>query len=350
MASVNIIVRPADLERDASLLIAEIQTHLNPLCDQRRFDWLYVQNPHGRARVWIAEDRDSGQVVGTCAALPRYFYVHGQELLGCVFADFWVHAGYRSLGPALQLQRACLESVRSGDFALAYDYPRKGMVAVHKRLGIEVQDNLIRYTKLLRFDECLEKRIPVPWVVRMLARIGNPVLPLLERRLPNADGYTVAKEESRCTGEFTELAVRVSERHGVCVFRSAEYLNWRYHDHFHQCHEFVVARRGNGQLAGYAVFVDHGRNGQIVDLFGDDDPALISALLHGVATLLRSRGRYSVSISVLASDRRSSTVQHMYFAARGSDPLIIYWGTGRAGSSQSESREVYFFMYGDEAD
>ena len=341
----SLVIRPADLSKDREVLIAEIRTHLNPLTDQRRFDWLYLANPHGRGRVWIAEDPDAGVVVGTCAALPRKFVAHGEEVGGCVFADFWIHPQYRSLGPAVQLQQSCMDSVRSGEFSLAYDYPRKSMIAVYKRLGVETHDHLVRHTKLLRLDQFLEHRLPSAWVARTLTCWTDPLFQLMDLPWRNTGPYVVEVEEGRCGAEYTELARRVGDAYGICVARSAEYLNWRYRDHFHQRHEFVVARR-NGQLAGFTVFVDHGRDGQIVDLFGDSDPLLTRVLVAHVSSILRSRGRSSVSVSLLASDRRAALLRAMSFVARDQAPLIVY-EPSRAASSTSGK---YCFMYGDEAD
>ena len=42
---------------DREILIDALSRYLNPVADARRFDWLYKDNPHGEAQVWIAFDR-----------------------------------------------------------------------------------------------------------------------------------------------------------------------------------------------------------------------------------------------------------------------------------------------------
>src|SRR5258708_16184568 len=138
-----IVVRPADLEKDRELLIDAFSRFLTPLSDDRRFDGLYLGIPHGRARAWLATDV-SGRVIGACAAFPRRFYFGDGTTAGGVLGDFCIAPDYRSLGPALQLQRACLDTIGSGEVAPGYDFPRSGLLALYKRLGIQPRRPTVR--------------------------------------------------------------------------------------------------------------------------------------------------------------------------------------------------------------
>src|SRR5689334_2271319 len=104
-------VRPADLYSDRDALIDLMLRYLTPMSDGPRYDWLYCRNPDGPARVWVMVDELDGNMVGSAAAIPRQMYVGKQRMLGCVLMDFWIHPEYRSVGPAVQLQRACMESI-----------------------------------------------------------------------------------------------------------------------------------------------------------------------------------------------------------------------------------------------
>src|SRR5689334_17291434 len=106
-----ISIQQANLESDRGLLIDAIRRFLSPQSDEGRFDWLYRKGPHGRAIVWIATDGADGPLIGAAAAFPRRMYADNGVTVGCVLGDFFVAPEYRSLGPAVQLQRACLGSV-----------------------------------------------------------------------------------------------------------------------------------------------------------------------------------------------------------------------------------------------
>ena len=130
-----IYVRQASLIDDERILTGLAQRYLNEDADERRFRWLYRENPFGPARAWIAYEKDN-EAVGMAAVFPRRMYCDGVAVSGCVLGDLCIATKFRSLGPALQLQRACLACARSGEFALAYDFPSTTMLGVYRHLGV----------------------------------------------------------------------------------------------------------------------------------------------------------------------------------------------------------------------
>src|SRR5262249_14595697 len=99
-------IRQAALNSDEAELTDLLRRHLAPTADERRFGWLYRDSPHGEARSWLACDAQ-GNAVGAATAFPRRVHVDGREKRNWVLGDFCLDEEFRSLGPALQLQRAC---------------------------------------------------------------------------------------------------------------------------------------------------------------------------------------------------------------------------------------------------
>ena len=116
-------------------IIAFTQRNLDAKCTRARFEWLYLQNPFGLARVWIATEDTRRRTIGIAAAFPRQVWVDGKLCKGWVLGDFCVAAESRSLGPALLLQRACLSSLANDGNCVWYDFPSHSMLAVYRRLG-----------------------------------------------------------------------------------------------------------------------------------------------------------------------------------------------------------------------
>src|SRR5262249_51998380 len=106
----SVTVRNADLEHDADEILQCLQNNLAATITQARFDWLYMRNPFGAARVWMAMD-EASHTVGVAAAFPRSIWIDCKPRTAWVLGDFCVAPGRRSLGPALLLQRACLKSL-----------------------------------------------------------------------------------------------------------------------------------------------------------------------------------------------------------------------------------------------
>ena len=154
-----IIVHPADLLSDREIIVQTLLRYLTDQSDERRFEWLYTASPQGQARAWLAIDGESDIVIGVAAAFPRCFYSGSEEMLGWVLGDFCLDPQYRSLGPALQLQRACLGVTEINAGAFCYDFPSASMVAVYKRLGFSVTGKMLRLAKPLRVDRKVKEMI-----------------------------------------------------------------------------------------------------------------------------------------------------------------------------------------------
>lgn len=319
----NVILRAGQLDKESVPLLSLLQKQLSVAIDRRRMDWLYRLCPHGEAKVWVAEEEDSGRLVGAAAVFPRRINLAGSTGNGFVLGDFCVSADHRSLGLAIRLQRKCLESVQDGTFAAGYDLPGKSMMAVYSRLGSPPGGEMVRMVKLLRADGKIAGKVKSKILARALSNAANAVLAFQRGSSPQRkSGASFELQQGRCGEEYTDLAHSVGARLGVCVDRSAEYLNWRYFDHPHQKYEILAARR-QGRLVGYVTFQQEGIKACIVDWFGREPGDLHRDLLRGMMTLVKSRGCESIQGHVLASHPYRSDLQSLGFRPRESSPVVF---------------------------
>src|SRR3954465_7963742 len=107
----SISVRDGDIEADSPLLIDVMSRNLPRRTDRRVFEWLYRDNPSGKATVWLAQESQEKNVIGMAVAFPRRIYSGNENALAWVLGDFCLDRHCRSLGPALQLQRASLHAL-----------------------------------------------------------------------------------------------------------------------------------------------------------------------------------------------------------------------------------------------
>ena len=318
----TIKIADADLAAHRELLIKTFYRLLTGQSDGRRFDWLYRNGPHGEARAWLAIDGNQETVIGAAAAFPRRFYVGDREISGWVLGDFCLDAGYRSLGPALQLQRACLGVTESNGGMFCYDFPSASMVAVYKRLGIEPTGKMLRLAKPLRVDRKVKEMIKNAAVERMVTSVGNALLKRASARADTDESLEVAVHAQLCGEEFTVLAQEQRGKFGLCLDRSAEYLNWRYISNPLARHEIVTARR-NGRLVGYVVWTRVGEDASIVDFFGEEDSGMARRLVAEIATLAQECGVMTLSVSLNESHPLLSLFCEMGFRLRDSVPVVI---------------------------
>ncbi len=325
-------VRPANADRD--VLIDLMLRYLTPRSDGRRFDWLYRQNPDGQAQLWVLTDIVRGTVVGSGGIVPRRMYVGGQERLGCVLVDFWIHPQYRSLGPALQLQRACLAGIQDGPYELYYDFPKQNMVAVYRRLGVEPSRCMVRLTKLLSLERKMASVGKLPFLGRSLIAGANFIINFRDVRRGNLPESTIYAQNEACGEEFSQLAREIHSEYGMCVARTSSYLNWRFRSHFHHHYEMLTARR-NGSLLGYILFLQEGEMATIVDLFGVEDAGVRSNLIFAALEILRKRGAFSVNAPGLSTHAQTAFFRKLGFYARETQPVVIS-ATRRAHDTKAE--------------
>jgi hypothetical protein len=291
-------------------------------------------------------DTTNGAVVGMAGAFPRRVYIGMREAICWVLGDFCIHEHYRILGPALQLQRACLADMHPETIAFSYDFPSTSMLAVYKRLRIDPLGNICRFAKPLRIDRKIEELVRIVPLVGLMKWVGNLALALQGRRQRDTGELTIVLHEGWCGEEFSVLARDVGWQYGVCVQRSAEYLNWRYvANPLVRC-EILTARR-NGVLVAYAVFTQSGEDAMVMDLFGVQDRQVISALVESLIRFLRKRCVITLSAPLFESHPWMTLFQRLGFRARETSPVVIYTSPGASQEGSSLQGMDWFFMYGD---
>jgi hypothetical protein len=335
-----ILVRSANLGTDAQLIIDFLAQNHTADSDQRRFNWLYRSGPAGEAQAWIAIDAKSGANIGIAAAFPRRMYVEGTEELGWVLGDFCIAQGHRSLGPAIELQRACLAGLDAARAAVYYDFPSETMTGVYRRLGISHTSRMVRLAQPLRVDSKLRGVIRRPNLARIVASAANLGLTLRSGTFRLPQGLTISLQESACGSEFTQLAQRLGPALGTCVQRSADYLNWRYRQHPFRRHEILTLRRDDS-LTGYAVLSPEGQQLNLVDLFGDRDS--IPVLLRGVVSIARRRKLETVTFGILAGHPWVAMIRSLGFYQREKCPVVI----GQQGLASTKRIDCWFLTNGD---
>jgi len=319
----GVVVRAGDPASDRKLAVDMFMRYLNPRYDQARFDWVYQQNPHGRGRLWVASDSESGEVVGIAGAFPRRMSVFGRKETAWLLGDFCVCDSYRSVGPALALQRACLADVGVGAINFCYDFPSSRMMAIYRRLGVDTLGQMVRLSKVLRVDARLRELLRSHFLSRGLGTIASLFLVSGVARRGATRGLEVALQSAPLGREFTELTSQIVDSKVVMVERSAEYLNWRYLTNPVHRYEIVTVRWA-GRLVGYSVFRQNDGTMTIVDVLADPRHATIADLVHGAIALAWRRNLDVVAISLLESSAWVDILTELGFKKREALPVVVY--------------------------
>lgn len=343
----SIVIHQADLDSDQGVIVDMLRRYLSSAADDRHYKWLYKENPHGTARAWIARDTANQAVVGVAAAFPRCVFLKGESRLVWVFGDFCVSERYRSLGPAMQIQRALLAAAAAmPDLAGWYDFPSHNMAAVYKRLGLTEQGALIRMARLLRADRVVAQSYGHPGLARGAALLGNLWLALSIGVKSIDRTISVQSHVGSFTAEFTDLAEVAGSQYGACTNRSADYLNWRFLENPHNRYECLVARK-SGRLCGYLLFTWNAEDAILIDLFGIKQESILDSLLSTLAKELRRRGVMTISAPVVEGHPWRGLLMRAGYRDREHSPFVTCPGTGTLAQGFEGPRGAWHFMHGD---
>jgi len=339
------LVRRADISKEHPALTAFLRAHLSGEADETRFDWLYRRNPGGEALVWVCCDSRTQEIIGVSAAFPRQTFFRGKIVPGFVLGDFCIHPDYRSLGPALALQRATLEYLSKAGVSLVWDFPTSSMLAIYERLHIGPAASMIRFAKPLRANRQLRRRLFNGPAARGLAAVANLALRVRDTRLTRSPMWTVRCETERCGPEFTRASEQWAARMDICPARTAEYLNWRFLDHPLRQHLLLTARKGN-KLGGFLVLHVAGEDAATVDFLAENDSAAQALLVEAVA-IARDQKAETISAPFLPRHPASKLLEACDFHPRESFPLIFLTLPLQHQHGQASGSERWHITQGD---
>lgn len=338
----SIFVRTADLTADETILTDFLARNDIRCPDQNSFRWLYLDNPAGKARVWMSLDSETLAPVGIAGAFPRRMCIGGNKEVGWVLGDFAVDSRYRSLGPAIQLQRACLQGLNALVPAIYYDFPSASMVAVYQRLGISTSRCMARLVLPLRVDDKVRRWAGDSTWSRALSTVANAGLSLRNATLLRHKNLS-ATITHHCGSEFSELALRLTRPAHICNLRTAEYLNWRYCNHPYRAYE-VIGLHGADSLLAYAVVTEVDNNLDVVDFFGIRET--LPKLLLEVISMGIGRKLQSVTASILAERSLLRLFANFGFHERERFPVVVSC-PDMAEHNLKQSVSEWFLMNGD---
>ena len=320
-----ITIRQASLESDRQVIVDILTRNLPQLPHARRFAWLYLNNPFGNGKAWLAFNDKTEAGVGVASVFPRMTYVCGDTVLGGQVGDFAIDSGSRSLGPAVLLQKATLTPVLEGEMAFCYDTPPddRGM-STFKRMGITASGRMVRFAKPLRIDDRVEGLLKRGILTSGLSFVGNAVLELQDqlRRHSNKE-CAVGFEVGRFGQEFTHLNEETKEKYEIFGERTAEYLNWRYKDDPLNQYEIITARE-NGKLLAYTAVKIGGSVAHIIDIFGQE--SFMDHLLVFAAGFLREKGIATLQAIVLEGSPLAQIVRKAGFYFRDYSHWLVASG------------------------
>ncbi|MFO0617000.1 MAG: GNAT family N-acetyltransferase [Polyangiaceae bacterium] len=291
-----------------------------------RMDWLYAQNPLGRATTYVTVVTETGETCACATYFPRGLVVHGEPVRGGVLCDFAVNKHNRIAGAAIAVQRGLAKSARPSGHEILFGFPNKGSVAVCKRVGYRVIGATSMWVKPLRSGYKIDvaDTIPEP-LKRPATRVVDAGLAAFDEALALTKLRGFESEELDAPdARFDALWARARPTRGIAAERTRDYLSWRYARFTTSKHRFhALVRRGTGELVAYAAYSIEDGRAILQDLFAEDFTRATDALLVSLARELRRRGVWSIVLSFLGPARFGERLARLGFIERAVDRVMV---------------------------
>jgi len=318
----NVDIRKADLSTDKERIISCLRMYLNPESDHNRFEWLYLSCPAGKAMVWIATERESNKTIGVAAAFPRRIYVGENETTGWVLGDFCIAPEYRSVGPALKLQRSLIDGLRKEQADLYYDFPSSAMMMVYRRLGVPESGRWTRFVRFLRTEPLVKRIVPFPVLYVPVSRFLNLIMRPASRKYSKGILLELQVMDQSFSDEFSELDRKKKRNGHAGILKTKEYLNWKYRTQRHPYYS-VITGRMHGALVGFIVFTVHEGIATIVDISTIDEDSIPSLLDASAVYLYKSTPAGIMQFFLLSHSKLADIALKAGFKARESAPFVL---------------------------
>ena len=313
------VVEKADIAKDKDCVLKFWNAfHERPL--DRKYSWLYENNPSGKAHVWLLRHQGSGELVGMAGLFPRWVWLQGEKKLAVIAGDFFVHEQHRTVGPALTLQKSVVAAVGKDVAVLAYSFPNRLAEAIMKRVGYRPIGELQRWVKITRTAPHFIRR----GVPRPLASLIGSFLDLgmrlqsMTHRFCRCKQYR-CEDTDRIDERFDRLWESDPAEYQFIGVRNMDYLRWKFLQDPDDDHRFFsIEDRKRDTLLGYLVYCRRGERIEIRDAFFPRNQNAMENLIRNFLKLTYAWPTDSIEINMLSKNRHAYEVfQRFGFRNRG---------------------------------
>jgi hypothetical protein len=285
-------------------------------CDdvQARYDWLYRENPHGRALTWLALDPATGEAVGCTSVFPRRVVVEGIERVGSMGGDCYIEPAVRRRGLATKLHVRSFADMRGRGVDFMYGPPVPNNLAALLKAGSKVVTNFKRWSRPLTGRGAYEAMLgssPSDLEARLT---GWPIM-LFDKITRVETGGLALQQIDGFGPEFDDMFHRSAASHKIVCVRDRAFLAWRYLSSPARLQTPFAVKR-HGELTGFVALEFSSGHASIVDLFCAEDPNLVDAILQLVLDQCVSAGYSGIEISLTSECLTARRLRRFGFIGR----------------------------------
>ncbi len=298
------IVKEADLVKDRQIMVG-ILTNNRSVAGfdyDKRFEWIYLNNPFGKAKAWIIWDDKKNIPVGFTGVFPRPVFVEGKQYIGWNCGDFSIEKKYRALGVALKLRRAAKECIDDNNPPFLYAHPNERMEIIHLKVGHKKIAQMHRYALPIRVTRQVKAIVKSTKLSFFLAKPANLLLSFKYRFNTFLGLSGKIYDDVQVHKGHDELYRKMTEAFPVVADRSSKYLQWKFGSNPNRKYQQFDMFYKN-HLVGTIFFVRKDDVVHIIDVLVDDFDRFSSQLFRMFINNVRKNFKRSiVSLSFIIEE------------------------------------------------
>lgn len=298
------VVKEADLVKDRATMVEILsENRSNSGFDyNKRFEWIYVNNPFGKAKAWIIWDDKKDLAVGFTGVFPRPVFVNGKQHLCWNCGDFSISKKYRALGVALKLRRAAKDGVDNGEVPFLYAHPNSRMEVIHLKVGHTKMALMHRYALPIRVNRKVGDVLGKNLLSRLASRPLNFILSMKFRSSAFLGIKGTLHNRVTVGAEHDELYRKMTEQFKVVADRGSTYLKWKFGSNPNRKY-YQYDMHYKNHLVGSVFFMQEKDVVHLIDILIDDYDRYAAQLLQSfVNTVRKNFERKIVSVSFITQE------------------------------------------------
>lgn len=344
------IIIKADLKKDKEIIMSLCTNNLSEMTE-KRYSWKYENNPYGPAECWLVKHTEQNTIIGTAALFPRGMIIQGEFKRAGIAGDFAISKNYRSLGPALLLQKKVVTGFRDSNFDILYGVPNSQSAPVLIRIGYKVIGNNVWMSKPIKSYNFLRYYISSSITLKILSKPVDVIIKYLSResyyKKPETFTFEVITSFDK---RFDDLWEKVSDKYTIIGERKSHYLNWKFLQNPCKNYDiFALTQKKTNELLGYIVSHTTENRALIVDILTLNLNEIFDSLLSEFILFQRKKGVESISIIYFGSeDFEKKLKKYLFFVTNRETKLLGYMDTGSPIYSFTPDKNNWYLLEGDE--
>ncbi len=344
----GIVIREADLIKERETILSTLNENRKRKKDFNRYDWLYLNNPFGQAKAWLAVCDQTGDIAGVTAVFPRLMDVEGKEIMCWNCGDFSINKKFRTLGAAVKLRSEATKNVNKGVIPFLYAHPNDRMKAVHLRVGHTCLGEMVRYARVLQVDSYVGKTLRGTWIAKSLGWGLNAGFALKTGGYRKNKDYSSELHQSfPASAPFTELMEKVKSHYAVLGHRNAEYLKWRFWDNPELDASILLLYR-QGELVGYVIFTCQDEVMNVKDILCLAEEPVMNELFNRLTEQGRALNLQSITASLFETNPIIPILQkHGYSKRPERSSVMVHVGKDVLNGGYLKDKTHWYMTVGD---